>query len=361
MNNTDKIKEKNLAYGGQALIEGILMRGQDRYAFTVKQPDGLFYKEKNDYLSLGKKIKFFGLPFIRGVAGLFENLYLGMKVLNKSAEIAFPEEFKSKKEKKKNSEFANKLSMFFILLISILFALLIFNALPYISANLFRVNQNDNPVSFNIIAGLIRMLFFFIYLILVSLTKDVKRLFGYHGAEHMTIHTYESKEELILENVKKKTRLHPRCGTSFIFIVFLITIIVFPFFNLFFNTQSWYTNLINYGKLGKITQIIIHIVSHILVGMPIVAGISYELLKLSQKLQKNFIVKIFIAPGLFFQLFTTRKPDDIMIKAGILSLKMVLGLEDDQIKRAADDNLTNKLNLINAVFILPVYFLINIL
>lgn len=348
-------KDKNLAYGGQALIEGVLMRDQNSYAFTVKQPDGFFFKEKKDYNSISKKIKFFKLPFLRGVVGLIENLYFGTKILNRSAELAFPEE-----EKNKNNKKSSSLENFLIISISLLFALLIFNALPYILANLFKVNQNDNPFMFNIIAGTIRIIFFFIYLVLISLAKDVQRLFGYHGAEHMAIHTYEAKEELTLENVQKKTRLHPRCGTSFIFIVFLITIVVFPLFNIYFNHQIWYRELINLGKLGKIIQTAIHIVSHIIIGMPIVAGISYELLKLSQRFQKNIIVKLLIAPGLFFQLFTTKKPDNDMIKAAILSLNMLLGEEDIATIRKVEDSITVQRPIILSTLLINFLFLLNL-
>lgn len=356
---SDIVKEKNLAYGGQALIEGILMRGQEAYAYTIKQPDGLFYKQKNDYLAIGKRIKFFGLPFIRGVAGLFENMILSIKILNKSAEIAFPEE----EMKKKDETLFTKIMNVLFFAITIFFTFLIFVILPYISTNLFPVNQNDNPILFNLIAGLIRLLLFFGYIIAISFTKDVKRLFGYHGAEHKTINAYESKEQLTVENVNKHSRLHPRCGTSFVFIVFFITLIVFPLFNMFFNTQSWYNALLNYGKIGKIAQSLVHVFSHIFIGMPIVSAISYELLKLSAKYKNNFFVKIFISPGMFWQLFTTKEPDNDMIKAGILSLKMVLGEEKADTIRSINDNINfgNALNigLMTKIFLLPINFIKN--
>lgn len=379
MNNK---KESNLAYGGQALIEGVLMRGQDAYAYTVKKPDGTFFKSFSDYQSIGKRIKFFGLPFIRGISGFIENMVFGVRILNKSAEIAFPEE--AEKE-------SSPVALFFSFALAFLFAIGIFSVLPYFLAELSSFDQNRNPVLYNVVSGLIRLVFFFLYLVAISFLEDTRRVFGYHGAEHKTINAYEADLELTTENVKKSSRLHPRCGTAFLFIVFLITIVVFPFLNIFFNSQSWYNNLyqlpakieaadfkakfldktknpedrdffiLQYQKddannvyvlkegistenkvrmdkmlrkmrfnfLGILLQKLVHIISHILIGMPIVASISYELLKLSGKYQHNPLVKVLVAPGLFFQLFTTREPEDEMIQAAVLSLNMVLGKEDE--------------------------------
>jgi uncharacterized protein YqhQ len=325
----EKKKETNLAYGGQALIEGVMMRGQDRYAFTIKKQDGSYYKEKHDYLPIGKRIKFFGLPFIRGIVGFGENLKIGMSVLNKSAEIAFPEE--------ENSKPVSKVAMFFMVVLSLGFVLLFFKLIPNFLTSGLQFSLDKDPFLFNIIAGLIRMVLFFGYLVTMSLFKEAKRLFGYHGAEHKTIRAYEADKDLTVENVKSYSRLHPRCGTSFIFIVFLIMIFVFPLISVFYNTQAWYVGLKSIRTFGKIIQILIQSLTQFFIGLPVVASISYELLKLSGKFQKNPIVKILIAPGLFFQLFTTKEPDDTMIKAAILSLQMVLGQETAETERTAND------------------------
>jgi len=307
-------KETDLAYGGQAIIEGIMLRGKDRYAFTVKRPDGTYYKERDEYKSLAAKNKFFGFPFIRGVVGFVENMIFGIKILNKSALIAFPE------EENKNSK-DNNLMMFVTFALALLFAFGIFNFLPYFLTTITKIDHNKEPFIYNLIAGCIRMVFFFIYIVLISFMKDTKRLFAYHGAEHKTIHTYEQGLPLTIENVRNSSRLHPRCGTSFMFIVFLITIIVFPFINELFIRQVWYL------KLHVTLQKIIIILSHIVIGLPIVSSISYEILKLAGKFYKSLIVKILVSPGLFFQLFTTREPDDNMIKIGIITLNMLLGKE----------------------------------
>lgn len=305
-------KEMNLAYGGQALIEGVLMRGQEGYAFTVRKPDSTLHKEYQACVSLGKRIKFLGLPFIRGIAGFCENLYFGMKIINRSAEIAFPEEVTD--NEKGNSTFAIILTYIFAFGL----AMLLFVATPYFITSLFKLDHTVKPFLYNLVAGAIRMSFFFVYLFLISFMKDTKRLFGYHGAEHKTINAYEAGKELTIENVRTSSRLHPRCGTSFIFIVFFITIVVFPFFNIFFNQFAWYI------EAHRSLQKLIIIVSHIIVGMPIVSSVSYELLKLSAKFEKNPIVKLLVLPGLFFQLFSTREPEDGMIETAISSLKMVI-------------------------------------
>ncbi len=414
MDNQQKPQIKNLAYGGQALIEGVLMRSPSGYAFTVMKPDGEFYKEKVEYVSIGKRIKLLGIPFVRGISGFFESMVVGMKVLNKSADIAFPEE---------SGKGQSTISTVLTFLTALLFGMLIFVGLPYYLTQFIHFDDYTNPIAYNLIAGVIRLLFFFIYLYLISFLKETKRLFGYHGAEHKSISTYENKMPLTIENVKKHSRLHPRCGTSFIFIVFIITIIIFPFFNLFFNNQEWYLNLQpipqsiaapdyngeyfnktknaedraflkslyissdngfiydlksnlsseeehrarvvfrkgKYDKLGSILQKIIIILSHILVGMPIVSSISYELLKLSGKYSKNPLIKLFIMPGLLVQLFTTREPDDDMIKAAVLSLKMVTGEEDPLTPRksseAIDDTAVYKTAPIINILLMPVKLL----
>ena len=156
--------------------------------------------------------------------------------------------------------------------------------------------------------------------------KDIQRVFGFHGAEHKTINAYENDLELTVENVKKSSRLHPRCGTSFIFIVILISLFVFPLISQLMLLIPGFIDLknITFLNLGKITMKALFILSHIIFGLPLISSISYELLKLSGKYKNNFLVKILTLPGLFFQLFTTREPDETMITIGIRSLKLLL-------------------------------------
>lgn len=353
MEDKKELKEKNLAYGGMALIEGVLMRGMESYAITIKKSDDNFYKEKFNYVSLGKRIKFLGLPLIRGVVGFIENMVIGLKVLNKSAAVAFPEE--------EGTKSMSNFTMTVILIISMFIALLIFKGIPYMLTGIFNLDHNNNPITYNLLSGFISLLMFFIYIVSISFMKDTRRVFSYHGAEHKTIRAYEAKVELTVENIKKFSKHHPRCGTAFLFIVFFISLFIFPLFNIFFNTQAWYNHIKSFGFMGIIIQRSIHIVAHILIGMPIIAAISYELLKLSAKFQNNPLVKILIAPGLFFQLFTTKEPDSTMIKAAALSLKMVLGEEDAETPREVNDDflskISNPLTSTAVLMMLPVLFL----
>jgi len=323
-----------------------MMRGKKGYAFSIKKQDGSLHKEKFDYVALGEKIKILGFPFIRGIVGFFENMKIGLKVLNKSAEIAYPEE---------NGEKVSNFTMFVTFALALIISMLIFVGLPNFFTSYFGKDLvAKNALLFNTISGVIRMVMFFLYLILISFMKDTKRLFGYHGAEHKTIHSYENDEELSIENVKKSSRLHPRCGTSFLFIVFLITLVVFPILDSFYIYKQWYIDL------PRILQVLIRTLLHIGFGMPIVAAISYEILKLSGKFYKNIIVKILVAPGLFFQLFTTREPDEGMIKVGIVSLNMVLGKESVDTVRNVNENLTisNPINVFSTtIFLLPIFML----
>lgn len=346
MDNKNK-KESNLAYGGQALIEGILMRGKYGYAFSVKKQDGTLHKEKCDYVTIGKRIKVLGLPFIRGISGFFENMAIGLKVLNKSAEIAYPEE---------NGEKVSNFTMFVTFALALVISMLIFVGIPNFFTSYFgKTLVAKNALLFNVISGILRMVLFFLYLVLISFMKDTKRLFGYHGAEHKTIHSYEKDELLNVENVKKSSRLHPRCGTSFIFIVFLITLVIFPMIDSLYVYEKWFLDL------PRLIQVLIRTVLHIGIGMPLVSSVSYELLKLSGKFYKNFLVKILVAPGLFFQLFTTREPEDSMIRTGIISLNMVLGNEDVETVRNVDEEIvfTKPNSAFSAVISIIPMFLLN--
>ena len=366
-NNKNKaLKEKDLAYGGSALIEGVMMRGKGGMAFTVKKPDGSLYKEYSDKKSIGERIKPFGWVFIRGVVGFVDNMITSSKVLNKSGEIAFPED-----AAKKPTIWETILSWLLMILtfaIVIVLFMVVPRMLPEVANKIFpdinSFTAENYPFLYNLVSGVLRLVLFFGYVLLISLMPDMKRVFGYHGAEHKTINTYEAHEDLTVENVKKHTRLHPRCGTSFIFIVFLITLFIFPFFDVILYRMAWFKSIANV-TLGDKLQHIIVIAFHIVLGMPIVSSISYELLKLSAKFQKTWIMKIFIAPGLFFQLFTTREPEDNMIKCAILSLAMVIGDENVDTPRHVDDEITFAhkpspvASAVTTALMLPVLFVMN--
>lgn len=304
--------EKRPKIGGQAVIEGVMMRGPKKYAVALKKYNGNVILDKGNVTSVKDKVKILNLPILRGIVSFFESMSLGMKTLIYSADYFDMEEkstedkFVVSKEEEMSVEKRAKVDrqqgwvVFVSLLLAIVFCVAVFFILPTFVASLFfnNVDLNDR-IWFNVIEGGMRIALFFIYLFLISLMNDVKRVFEYHGAEHKTINCFEAGEEVTVENVKKYSRFHPRCGTSFIFVVMLISIIVFAFF--------------------KSDNLILTILERIVL-LPVVAGISYEIISFFGKL-KGKLGRALAMPGMWFQCFTTREPDDLQIFIAITALK----------------------------------------
>lgn len=294
--------KKNI--GGQAVIEGVMMRAPNKFVIAVRQPDGtIAVKRDNIKLDSNKILK---KPIIRGLIGLYDALVLGIKALNFSAEKAMPDEFE------KNGK-TSKLETFFSMFLGIALGIVLFLYLPLqlteLSKKIFPIVEHSFLV-FNLVDGVLRIVFFIIYLLIISQMKDIKRVFSYHGAEHKCIYAYESGKELTVENARSMSRFHPRCGTSFLLIVLIVSIFVF-------------------SLIPKDSHFLIKFGSRILF-MPLIAGISYEILKLSGKHANNIIVKILIAPGLWLQKITTREPDDDMLEVAMISIKEALRKDDDE-------------------------------
>lgn len=295
-------EKKNI--GGQAVIEGVMMRAPNKFVIAVRQPDGTIAVKRDD-IKLDSN-KFFKKPIIRGLIGLYDALVLGIKALNFSAEKAMPDEFE------KNGK-ASKLETFFSMFLGIALGILLFLYLPLqlteLSKKIFSIVEHSFLV-FNLLDGVLRIIFFVLYLLIISQMKDIKRVFSYHGAEHKCIYAYESGKELTIENARNMSRFHPRCGTSFLLIVLIVSIFVF-------------------SLIPKDSHFLIKFGSRIFF-MPLIAGISYEMLKLSGKYANNIIVKILIAPGLWLQKITTREPDDSMLEVAMISIKEALRKDDDE-------------------------------
>lgn len=305
-----KIKEINrtpkhiTTIGGQALIEGILMRGPKDVAIAVRKPDNEIVVKKMKLETLGMRYKFFRLPFIRGVVGLVESLIFGLRALMYSAEF-----FEVEEENKKPSVFdrvfkdkAEDAEMAFSLVTSFVIAIGLFIMLPTFLTNLLKEKASSSIV-LNLVEGLIRIALFLIYVVLVSKMEDTKRIFEYHGAEHKTIHCYENGEELIVENVKKYPILHPRCGTSFLFMVMIVSILVLSLF----------------GWPNPLQRFLIR-----LIMIPFVAGISYEINRLIGK-SNSKLAYLISYPGLMLQkIATVKEPDESQIEVAIEALKAVL-------------------------------------
>ncbi|MBL7100728.1 MAG: DUF1385 domain-containing protein [Nanoarchaeota archaeon] len=277
--------------GGQAIIEGVMMRSANKMAIAVRNPKGKIVIKIKKLNLLSERMKKW--IFFRGIVNLVEMLSHGFKALNYSADIAMGED--KKKEK------TNRFFFVIMLLFSVGLGLLIFKFLPLLAAQL--INPSSNIV-FNIIDGGIKLFIFIAYVYAISLMKDVKRVFQYHGAEHKVINCYETKEKLTVENAKKYSTLNPRCGTSFIMIVILVSILTYVF-------------------IPKTVPFLYKLLYRILL-LPVIAGISYEILKLSARYEKNFFFRLFVKPGVWIQRITTREPDDKQLEVALVALKKVL-------------------------------------
>jgi uncharacterized protein YqhQ len=276
--------------GGQAIVEGVMMQNGDRIAIAVRrESDGKILVRD---LPSRKRFKRLGdIPFIRGLFRLYDMLSLGIRALNLSVQLAFPEE-----------EQLGKGGTILTFLAAILIAVGGFIILPLYLTNSIHGLRTGNSVLFNLVEGLIRIFFFFVYLVVISRMKEIRRVFQYHGAEHKTVYAYEASEALTVENANTHTTLHPRCGTAFLMIVLVIAIFVF---SLAGNPVLW-----------------LKILSRLLL-LPVVAGIAYEALRFTGRYQSRLWAKILNQPGLWLQRLTTAEPTTDMIEVAIASLKRV--------------------------------------
>lgn len=303
---------KKTTIGGQAVIEGVMMRGPESIATAIRKADGEIIVETKPYKSIAQKFKFLKLPIVRGVVSFFESVIIGMKTLIVSAEYFDlgmedesykPSKFEAFLNRILGDKFQDAVILFSVML-SMVFGIGLFVVLPLFAAN-YTFGENglfyQDKIMFNVIEGIIRIIIFMIYIMLVSRMKDIQRVFEYHGAEHKTIHCYEHEESLTVENVKKYPVLHPRCGTSFLLIVMVVSVAVFSFF---WSEVFWETFLMRLALL------------------PLVAGLSYEVLKVAGRSESR-IFQVINAPGMWFQRFTTRNPDDAQIEVAIKALENV--------------------------------------
>jgi uncharacterized protein YqhQ len=274
-----------LDIGGQAVIEGVLMKKKEKLAIAVRLENGKIKLKKEILKPLPKILK---IPFIRGLTTLIYISIIGIKALVWSANQSLEEE-----------EELSTLELVGTLTLSLLFATLFFIGIPFATTKLIRLEG----IWFNIVEGIIRLAIFVLYVYVISFMKDIKRMFQYHGAEHMAANCYEFNKPLTVKNVSKYSTIHPRCGTSFIMLVLIISIILYSFI----TTEIWY-----YKLLWRIILI------------PVVAGVSYELLRLGGKFRSNWFMNILIAPGKWVQKITTQTPDYKMIEVAITALKAVI-------------------------------------
>jgi len=294
---------KDMQVGGQAVIEGVMMRSPGYISVAVRKNNGEIFVKKEPYRSFLKKYKFLNIPIVRGVIVLIETLYIGMKTLTFSADVAMQEEdeeveFSSEKGKKK--EFFTTVWLILTIFLGVVLALFLFFYLPLVLTGFLRIHQG---FLFTLASGLIRITIFLIYLWAITLWKSMRRIFEYHGAEHKSIFTLEAGESLTPENARKYSTHHPRCGTNFLLIVMMVSIAVFIFFPR------------PYTLMDRLFRLLF---------VPLIAGISYELIKICGKKRNSKLVRVLAAPGLWLQRLTTKEPDDEQLKVAIAALESSL-------------------------------------
>lgn len=312
--------------GGQAVIEGVMMKNKDHYAVAVRKPDNEIVVEMKNYVSKAEKIKLFKLPIFRGMLAFVESMVIGSKTLTFSA--SFFEEEEERKESKVDKAFskvfkdkAESIIMGITFIIAVVIAMGVFVVLPAFIANLLS-EKIESSALMAVVEGLIRISLFILYVFAISQLKDIKRVFMYHGAEHKTINCLEQGFELTVENVKWQSREHKRCGTSFMFIVMFVSIIFFIFIRV---DLQW---------LRYVIRILL---------IPVIAGVAYEFIRLAGKSESK-LIDILSRPGMWLQGLTTKEPDDAMIEVAIKSVEAVfdwkdfLGIEDT----TRNDNDTEK-------------------
>ena len=306
-----KLPKRCTEIGGEALIEGIMMRSKEGIATAIRKESGEITIDTKKYIALTKRNKLAAIPIIRGEVVFIETRVIVIKALMDSADAIEMDEEKTKFELFLEKIFGDKLMdvvLYFSVIIALAFSIGLFILLPNQVIDFIKFDKQTPMGSFiaNLLEGVLRIVIFFGYIILVSKMKDIKRVFEYHGAEHKTLYCIENEEELTVENAKKHTRFHPRCGTAFMFIVMIISILIFSF-------TGWHNRIIN--TLIRLALI------------PFIAGISYEVFKITAK-RNGLISRIIRMPGLFLQRFTTQEPDDGQLEIAIAALKAVLDIDN---------------------------------
>ncbi len=317
-----KTQTKYGSVGGQALMEGIMMNGPEGKAMALRLPDGSISVEKKTFTSIKDKNKFFGIPMVRGIVNFVEALIFGYKCLMESAEKTGmdveEEENMSKLDRWISDHFGEKMMKVIGAISMVLGFVLAFALFVWMPSFLFdainKLTGERITMLRTIFEGLLRIIIFVIYMFAVSKMKEIKRVYMYHGAEHKSIFCYESGEEMTVENVRKQSRFHPRCGTSFIFVMIILSILVSSVVALAFPS---------------LTQIRPVWICVKLLIMPIVMGLGYEFIRYAGK-HDNLFVKILSAPGLWMQRITTAEPDDSMIEVGIAAINAVIPHNDEE-------------------------------
>jgi uncharacterized protein YqhQ len=294
------MSEKPISVGGQAVIEGVMMRSPTYYATAVRTPQGTIVIQKNRFEALTHRFRFLNIPILRGAIGLVEMMWIGISSLSYSASQAVEEDSDPKPKKSAGTN----LTIFGSVVFALAMGFLLFFFLPLWLTELTGV---QNGIGFNLIDGAIRLVFFLGYLLLIAQWKDMQRIFQYHGAEHKTIYVFENKQDLTVANARPYTTLHPRCGTSFLLVVMLVSILVFSVLG---KPDTWGERLFRFAMI------------------PVIGGISFEFIRLSAKQRFARFLKPAVWPGLTLQKVTTREPSDDMLEVAIAALNACLDYQN---------------------------------
>ena len=299
--------------GGQAVLEGIMMKNQDKYAVAVRKPNQEIEVKVDKYKSFCEGKKILSLPFVRGIFNFVDSMVLGIKTLMYSSEFYEEEEevqedtLADKAVKSVFKEKAEDVLMGLTVLFSVFFSVALFIVLPYLISEFMKNSlEIRSNTALSVVEGVVRIAIFILYIVLISLMKDIKRTYMYHGAEHKCINCIEDGKELNVANVRTSSRLHRRCGTSFLFLVMFISIVAFIL-----------VSSLMPADVGKLFKIVVR-----LLLIPVIAGISYEVLRLAGK-NDSLIVRMISAPGMALQKLTTKEPDDSMIEVAISAVEAV--------------------------------------
>ncbi|HEX9652353.1 MAG TPA: DUF1385 domain-containing protein [bacterium] len=301
------MSKSNIQVGGQAVIEGVMMRSHDTYAVAVRRQDGSIYVRQRPFVSFVKRYRVLALPLLRGAVVLVESLILGIQALSFSGDVVMEEErlkdpdnLAAKPSAASEKSVWAKVWFGSTVVFSLAIGLFIFFYVPLLLTELLGAKTG---FAFNLVDGVLRLVIFLLYLVAITLMKDIRRIFEYHGAEHKSIFAFESKKKLVPAVAKTFTRFHPRCGTSFLLIVMIVSIFVFMFL----------------GKPEDVGDRLLR-----LAFIPLIGGISYEFIRLSDAGSRINFWKPFIAPGLWLQRLTTKEPDESQLEVAIVALKCAL-------------------------------------
>lgn len=339
------------------MIEGVMMRSPNAFVVAVRKPGGEIRLRRDQWYGLSQKLSFMKKPFLRGVVMLIEAMANGVVSLNYSANIAMDEELKAEALKKgksleqyeqeKKAKEKIDWQTYLTIGVSFLFGILLFVFVPHAATEginqWFNLGWDLNGFLFHFIDGLVKACVFILYVWGIGQLEDIRRVFQYHGAEHKSISTFENGEELTVENAKKYTTLHPRCGTSFIFFVLFISIILFSVLFVIIPIEGWVNSWLPTGQTGFVAEKIYPNIKHVVaifIKIPLmlpVAGISYEIIKFAGKHAGNPLCKALSFPGMMLQKLTTKEPDEEQLEVALASIKAVLFLEEKYELKAASE------------------------